>query len=150
MKPVVLIGLFCLLLLFPVGCAQNGTTSDATPMMSQTPTREVAASDATILRQTSTLSAASKEITQEEGSGNVMGNNMHLETSSTIRDVVDHPAFQGFGQFILPLDRGSYDKDMPLENVASLLPYHSNVYPDAVVNAINYMIDEVGSGETIF
>jgi hypothetical protein len=75
---------------------------------------------------------------------------MRLKTSSTIRDVVNHPAFEGFGQFILPLDRGRYDNDMPLENVASLLPYHSNVDPDAVVNTINYMIDEVASGETIF
>jgi acetyl esterase/lipase len=40
--------------------------------------------------------------------------------------------------------------DMPLENIASLLPYHSNVDPVAAVNTINYMIDEVDSGETIF
>jgi acetyl esterase/lipase len=77
-------------------------------------------------------------------------NDMHLKTSNTVRDVVNHPAFEGFGQFILPLDRRRYDNDMPLENVASLLPYHSNVDPDAAVNTINSMIDEAASGETIF
>jgi acetyl esterase/lipase len=75
---------------------------------------------------------------------------MHLKTSSTIRTVVNHPAFEGFGQFVLPLDRGRYDMDMPLGNIASLLPYHSNVDPDAAVNTINHMIDDVDSGETIF
>jgi acetyl esterase/lipase len=150
MKSTVLIGFFCLLLLFLVGCAQNSTASDATPMMTQTPTLEIAATSATILRQTPTLSAGSIEITQEEGSGNITENNMHLETSSTIRDVVIHPAFEGFGQFILPLDRGRYDDAMPLENVASLLPYHSNIDPDAAVNTINHMIDMSASGQTIF
>lgn len=87
---------------------------------------------------------------KEEGSGSMLENDMHLKTSNTVRDVVNHPAFEGFGQFILPLDRRRYDNDMPLENVASLLPYHSNVDPDAAVNTINSMIDEAASGETIF
>ena len=85
-----------------------------------------------------------------ESSGSITENDLHLTTRHTVRDVVNHPAFAGFGQFILPLDRGSYDKDMPLENIASLLPYHNNVDPDAVVNTINYMIDEAASGKTIF
>jgi hypothetical protein len=76
-------------------------------------------------RQTSTPNAVSNEITKEEGSGNITENDMHLKTSNTIHDVINHPAFEGFGQFVLPLDRGQYDNDMPLENVASLLPYHS-------------------------
>lgn len=85
-----------------------------------------------------------------DGSGSTTENVTHLTTSSTIRDVVNHPAFEGFGQFVLPLDRGRYDNDMPLENVASLLPYHSNVNPDAVVSTINYMTDEAASGQTLF
>ncbi len=150
MKSAVLIGLFYLFLLFLVGCAQNGTAGNATLMVSQTPTLEIVATRATILRQTPTLSAGSIEITQEKGSGNVTENNMHLETISTIRDVVNHPAFRGFGQFILPLDQGRYDPAMLLENVASLLPYQSNIDPDAAVNTINHMIDRTASGETIF
>ena len=73
----------------------------------------------------------------------------HVSTSNTVRDIVDHPAFQGFGQFILPLELG-YDADMPLTRVGSLLPYHSNVKPDEVVHSINTMIDEVNDDQTIF
>lgn len=115
-----------------------------------TPPLEIAAAGAAILRQTTTPGAGSIEIPREEGSRNVTANNMRLETSSTIRDVVNHPAFPGFGQFILPLDRARYDPAMQLENIASLLPYHSNIDPGAVVNTINQMIDMAASGETIF
>jgi acetyl esterase/lipase len=133
MKLPVLTGLLCFSLLLSTGCAQKST-----------------ASDATFIAQTSTPNAASDEITNGYGSGSSTENGMHLKTSSTIRDVVYHPAFEGFGQFILPLDRGRYDMDMPLENVASLLPYHSDVDPGEVVTTINYMIDKAASGETIF
>jgi hypothetical protein len=52
----------------------------------------------------------------------------HVSVDNTVRDIVDHPAFEGFGQFILPLEPG-YDADMPLTRVGSLLPYHSDVKP---------------------
>lgn len=43
-----------------------------------------------------------------------------------LRQVHRLPPFKGFGQYILLLDSGRYDKDTPLQNVASLLSYHSN------------------------
>ncbi|VBB08616.1 alpha/beta hydrolase fold [Lucifera butyrica] len=97
---------------------------------------------------TAISNSAGNEILNEEG--NVMGSFAHVKTNDTVRDVVNHPAFKGFGKFILPLDRGTYDKNMQLNRVASLLPYHGHVDPDAVVGTINYMIDKVGGGETIF
>jgi acetyl esterase/lipase len=109
-----------------------------------------AITDAALIGQTSTPSAARNKIAKEEQSQSPSADEMHLTSSSTIREVVNHQALAGFGQFILPLDRGRYDNDMPLENVASLLPYHSNIDPSAVVDTINYMIDEAASGETIF
>src|SRR5512139_837633 len=33
----------------------------------------------------------------------------HVSTSNTVRDILDYPAFEGFGQFILPLELG-YDE----------------------------------------
>jgi acetyl esterase/lipase len=133
MKFTVLTGFLCSLLLLSTGCAQKDAASDAERIV-----------------PTSTPNAADNEVINGQGSESTTENSMHLKTSSTIRDVLNHPAFEGFGQFILPLDRGRYNMDMPLENIASLLPYHSNVDPDAAVNTINYMIDEVDSGETIF
>ncbi len=153
MKLIVRVGLFCFFLLFLTGCYQIDSTTKAPPTQPavQTGTFPVGAPpNAALISQTSTPTAMREEITKREDSGSITQKEMHLKTINTIRDVVNHPAFKGFGQFILPLDGGRYDNDMPLENVTSLLPYHSNVDPDAVVNAINAMIDEVGSGETFF
>jgi len=77
------------------------------------------------------------------------GNFDHLTTHDTVRDIVNHPAFRGFGRLILPGDN-TYHDDTPLSNVRSLMPYHSHVDPDMVVGALNRMIDEVGGGKKIF
>ncbi|HWR42244.1 alpha/beta hydrolase [Sporomusa sp.] len=74
----------------------------------------------------------------------------HVKVNNTISDIVKHPAFEGFGRFILPLDRGYYDENMQLNRVGSLLPYHNNVDPETVVDTINYMIDKVHDGDKIF
>ena len=74
----------------------------------------------------------------------------HLKTRDTVRDIVNHPAFKGFGQLILPEDNNAYHDDTLLSNVGSLMPYHSHVDPDIVVGALNHMIDEVKDGKTIF
>lgn len=95
-----------------------------------------------------TSNSAGNKVSSKEG--NAVKNYAHIGTYNTVRDIVNHPAFQGFGRFILPLDRGTYDENMKLTRVSSLLSFHGHVNPDAVVSAINYMIDEVSDGETIF
>jgi acetyl esterase/lipase len=62
----------------------------------------------------------------------------------------NHPAFKGFGRYLLPRDNGIGDYEQPLNQVGSLMPYHSHVDPNVVVAAINYMIDQVNAGDTIF
>ena len=52
-----------------------------------------------------------------------------LNADDTIRDLLDHPAFAGFGRLLLPWDDRSYDDAMRLRNVGSLLPYHTHVDP---------------------
>ncbi|MBK1684517.1 alpha/beta hydrolase [Rhodoferax fermentans] len=39
---------------------------------------------------------------------------------------------------------------MRLCNISTLLPYHSHVVPEAVVGALNRMIDDVSQGKTVF
>lgn len=73
----------------------------------------------------------------------------HLTTASTVKDVIEHEAFAGFGQFILPAER-RYDDNMPLANVASLLPYHNYVTGERTVETINTMIDYVQDGNRLF
>jgi len=74
----------------------------------------------------------------------------HLTTDNSIRDIVNHLAFEGFGELLLPRDNNSGTYDTQLRNIGSLMPYHSHVEPDIVVSAINYMIDEVNNHKTIF
>jgi len=102
-----------------------------------------------------------KEVVDETGknngkddgnnNGNGGNNNMtHLKTTDYIKDIVNHPAFKGFGELLLSFDNNSSYYDTPLSNVGSLMPYHGNVRPDVVVGSLNYMIDETDSGKTIF
>ena len=80
---------------------------------------------------------------------NENGTYTHIETNDTLRNDLDHPAFQGFGQYLLPWDNDT-NYDTQLKDVSSLLPLHNFGDPKIVVGAINHMIEEVGSGKTIF
>ena len=74
----------------------------------------------------------------------------HLRVDDRVGDILKHPAFTGFGRLILPWDDRRYDPTMPLRNIGSLLPYHSNVDPAVVVSSLNRMIDDVSVGRTVF
>jgi len=74
----------------------------------------------------------------------------HLTTSNYVRDIVNHDAFKGFGELLLPADNNSASYNTQLRDVGSLMPYHGHVNPDIVVGAVNHMIDEVKDGKTIF
>jgi acetyl esterase/lipase len=74
----------------------------------------------------------------------------HLNADDSIRDLLGHPAFAGFSRLLLPWDGRRYDQAMRLNDIGSLLPYHSHVDPETVVTALNRMIDDVNSGHTVF
>jgi acetyl esterase/lipase len=84
------------------------------------------------------------------GKRNAIGMDAHITTNDSVRHMVNHPAFKGFGRYLLPRDNGTSDYDRPLNHVGSLMPYHSHVDPNVVVAAINQMIDQVNQGDTIF
>ena len=81
---------------------------------------------------------------------NVNGIYAHITTNDCVHHIVNHPAFNSFGQYLLPWDNGTNYNNTPLSNVSSLLPYHNHVDPNIVVGAINHMIDEINDGKTIF
>jgi acetyl esterase/lipase len=76
----------------------------------------------------------------------------HLTIDASIRDMLSHAAFAGFGHLILPWDDRTYtyDGSMRLNDIGSLLPYHSHVNPGDVVAALNRMIDDASNGRTVF
>jgi len=67
-----------------------------------------------------------------------------------ILDIVNHPAFKGFGELLLPWDDNSKYYDTRLDQVGTLMPYHSHVDANDVVGALNHLITEADSGKTIF
>jgi acetyl esterase/lipase len=89
----------------------------------------------------------SGQLVQEQASVTVSD---HLSPGDTVGDLIDHPAFSGFGQLILPWDDRRYDERMRLSDLKLLLPYHSHVDPQATVSALNRMIDDVNAGTPVF
>jgi hypothetical protein len=74
----------------------------------------------------------------------------YLTTDDSIQSLVNHPAFMGFVQHLLPRNTDMNRTDIKLAHVKVLMPYHSHVNSATVVNALNYMIDEVADGKIIF
>ena len=103
-----------------------------------------------VLWMASLVETGQSQGASSRGNASAMVTGGHLSVASSIRDVLNHPAFAGHGRLILPWDDRAYDEDTRLSNIASLLPYHSHVSPDVVVAALNHMIDDVNSGKTIF
>jgi acetyl esterase/lipase len=75
---------------------------------------------------------------------------VHLTPDDTIGDLLNHPAFGGFGRRMLPWDDRRYDAAMRLSDVGALLPYHSRVDPNVVVASLNRLIDDGSRGRTVF
>jgi acetyl esterase/lipase len=73
-----------------------------------------------------------------------------LRTTDRIRDVLNHPQLAGFAHRMLPWDDRSYDPDTRLDDIGSLLPYHTDVVPEVVVGALNRIIADAGNGDTVF
>jgi acetyl esterase/lipase len=77
-------------------------------------------------------------------------NYAHLTVNNCVRDIVNHPVFKGFGELLLTFDDNTPYYDIRLSDVASRIPYHQSIDAPVMVNTLNYMIDEVSSGKTIF
>jgi acetyl esterase/lipase len=75
--------------------------------------------------------------------------NDHISVDDTVSTILNHSAFEGFGRYLMPWD-SNRDYNIPIAQVASLMPYHRNVVPHVVTDSVNYMIDEVSEGKTIF
>jgi acetyl esterase/lipase len=83
--------------------------------------------------------------------GKINGNFTHVTADATVSSVVNNYAFNDFGQLIFPIKNlSTYDQNMRIGNIDSLLPLHRNINVNTTVSVINYLLDEVKSGKTIF
>lgn len=97
----------------------------------------------------SSTSVAAASTLSSQDVKNIM-NYDYFVADSLVYEVVRHPAFEGFGRYVFPIkNRSSYD-NIRISSIDSLLPYHQEIRPDITLKALNYMIDEVNNGNTIF
>jgi acetyl esterase/lipase len=72
-----------------------------------------------------------------------------LRAADPLSTLLDHPAFAGFAERLLPWDDRLPDRRMPLGEIGALLPYHSHVDVDDVVSALNRLAADSGAGEQV-
>ncbi len=89
--------------------------------------------------------AASWAVATEDG----VNANRYLTDSDRIRDMVNHPAFAGFGEHLAPRPQDA-QSPLPLRDVGRLMPWHGHVRPDVVLRALNRMIADISAGRTVF
>ena len=68
---------------------------------------------------------------------------------SRVQDVMQNPAFAGFGRLIFPVDM-RIDNALALKDVEEILPWYSEVNPERTISIVNEMKMRVNQGETIF
>jgi hypothetical protein len=50
-----------------------------------------------------------------------------VSAETAVLNIINHPAFEGFGRFLFPTEYRIPGTDMKLNNIGSLLPYHRNI-----------------------
>jgi len=73
-----------------------------------------------------------------------------LKQDRTVRDIITHPSFNGFGRFLFPMMAGKINDSHKIREIDALLPYHSHIHPETTENAIDYLFNEVRQGKRLF
>jgi acetyl esterase/lipase len=126
----VIIGLLLALMMFISGCTDKDTVGRIAPDGETVAVNEVSNLD---------------EIAKTK-----KGRYAYVNANDSVLHLMNHPAFEGFGRYLLPWDDGTSYYNTTLNDVSSLLPYHNHVDSNIVVGAINHMIDEINDGKPIF
>ena len=77
------------------------------------------------------------------------GQAMRFTANTRVWDVIEEPAFEGYGRLIFPADK-TIDKNMTLREAGRLLTWYSNVNPERTVEIVNYMKAKAEMGEQLF
>lgn len=75
------------------------------------------------------------------------GRNFTMKTK--VKDVINDPAFKGYGRLIFPADIKIED-NLTLKNIEEILPWYSEINLKRTVEIVNYMKNEVQNGNQIF
>lgn len=72
-----------------------------------------------------------------------------VDADMALTEVTALPAFEGFGRFLFPTERGSLS-GLSLRDAGRLLPYHSHIEASTSAEVINSLIAAVEDGEQVF
>ena len=75
--------------------------------------------------------------------------NKSYTTESSVGNVRNDPIFENYGRLIFPVDIKINDS-LKLKDIASALPWYSEVNAEKTAEIVNYMKDQVMSGKQIF
>lgn len=80
---------------------------------------------------------------------NIMNKTDLLNETNAISDMVNHPALMDFGVHLLPRPEDKQSR-LLLRDVGYLMPWHSHVQPQVVVQAVNRLITDSLAGKKVF
>jgi acetyl esterase/lipase len=78
-----------------------------------------------------------------------MQNNPPFTLETKVNDVINDPAFHGYGRLIFPADR-TISNGLSLKDTGDILTWYNNVKPERTVEIVNYMKSQALQGQKIF
>ena len=78
-------------------------------------------------------------------------NYKYITLEDKVIDVMNHPAFKGFGFYLFPWnDKSRYSDNMKMKDVYTLNLWHTNLNPHEEVKGLNRLIDDINKGYKVF
>lgn len=73
----------------------------------------------------------------------------HLQVEDSIAEMLKHPSLAAFSKHLLPTPQRA-ESGLKLAEVSRLMPWHSHVRPQVVVNALNRLAEDSAKGFPVF
>ncbi len=141
----VVFAIFLMFIALLTGCGRNTTGEQISSSRTETVTETVEKGQAAT-KESVTEATADAGISTDAPEDTIKTS---YTADTKVWDVINDPAFEGYGRLIFPADR-TIDTNQTLREVGSLLPYYTYVNTDRTVEIVNYMKTKAEAGEQIF
>jgi len=141
----VMLAIFLMFIALLTGCGRNTTDEQISSSKTETVIETVEKGQAAT-KESATEAIAATEISTAAPEDYIKTGYM---ADTKVWDVIDDPAFEGYGRLIFPADR-TIDTNQTLREVGSILAYYTYVNTDRTVEIVNYMKTKAEAGEQIF
>lgn len=141
----VVLAVFLMFIVLLTGCGRNTTAEQISSSSAETVTETVEKGQAAT-KESVTEAIADAAIATEAPEDYIKTGYM---TDTKVWNVINDPAFAGYGRLIFPVDK-VIDKNMTLSEVGRMLTWYNGVNPERTVKIVNYMKVKAEAGEQIF